>query len=35
MPIIHFIQSMEDRPEPKESKKEENNDDEDILSIKK
>lgn len=35
MPIIHFIQSMEDRPQPKESSKEENNDDDDILNIKK
>lgn len=33
MPIIHFIQSMEDRPEPKDSKKEDNQDEEDILYI--
>lgn len=33
MPIIHFIQSLEDRPQPKETKKDENNDDDDILDI--
>lgn len=35
MPIIHFIQSMEDRPESKEPKKDENKDEDDIFTIVK